>query len=126
MASFDLCEAVRQTSGVAPAPNSAQQAKHHGRALVGGWERAGSWSCAQLGQLFSTFLCPPHSGTGLPWFSSQPHGKGLNGGPGDTDAPSSTSAPALGEACGKVALGLFCGSRRTHCSWDMGVHTVRA
>lgn len=95
------------------------------------WWEAGSmqghtWSWAKLGQLLSTSQCPPHSGTGQLWFSSQPHGKVLNGGVGNATAPSSTSGPASGEACGKVALWLLCARRRIRCSWDKGTRMVRA
>lgn len=105
MASFDICEVVQQISGAALAHNGSQVP----------WQSFGGrlWSCAELGQLFSTFQCPPHSGTGQPWFSSQPHGKVINGGVGNTNVPSSNSGPALGEACGKMALWLLCSSRRT-------------
>lgn len=95
------------------------------------WWEAGSvqdhtWNCAELGQSVSTFRCPPYSGAGEPWFSSQPHRKARNGGVGSTNAPSSTSASALGEACGRAALQLLRASRRTHCSWDKAMHIVCA
>lgn len=59
------------------------------------------WSCAKLGQFFSTFQYPTHSGRGQPWFSSQLHVKVLNGEVGNSNAPSSASGPGLGKACGK-------------------------
>lgn len=91
-ANFDLCEVVQLISGAALAHDGSQQAMCHGRALVGGRAPAGhTWSCAELGQLFSTVHCP-HSGTGQPLFSSQPPGKALNGGTGNTGAPSPLSS----------------------------------
>lgn len=86
-----------------------------------------TWSCAKLGQLFSSFQCPPHSGMGLPWFSSHPNGNYvIQGWETNINAPSATLAPAFEEACGKVALCLLCTGRRTCCSWEKGTHMVCA
>lgn len=67
-----------------------------------------------------TFQYPTHSGSGQPWFSSQPHVKVLNGGVENSNASSSTSGPGLGKACGKVAFLVLAGctaaGTRT-CAW---------
>lgn len=64
-------------------------------------------SYAQLGRSFGAPQCPPHSGTGQPCFSSQPHSKVHN-----SRSPSSTSAPASGGPCGEVVLWPGCASTK--------------
>lgn len=63
------------------------------------------------------------------WFSSQPHVKVLNGGVGNSNAPSSTSGPGLGKACGKVTLWLLglagCTAAGTRaCAWCALIHHI--
>lgn len=124
MPSVDVCKAVQQISGAALAHNGSQQAKDYGGALVGGWERAGPY--LELGWIGPIAQHFPVSSSFRDWFSSQLYGKVLNGGVGNTNAPSSTSGPASGEACGQVALWLLCARRGIRCSWDKAMRMVSA
>lgn len=81
-------------------------------------------SCAELGQGISIFQCPPHSGTGWAWFSSQPHGKVHHREVGSNGAPSSTSSPVLGKSCGIGVLWLLSASKTVRCSCNKGMHVV--
>lgn len=116
--SFDLCKAeIRQISGAALAYNGSQQVKGQGQSFGGISGAVPNW--ANSSQLFSIPLIQGVDN----WFSSQPHVKVLNGGVGNSNAPSSTSGPGLGKACGKVTLWLPWASRM-HCSWDKGMCMV--